>query len=223
MERLSRLPVLAARRARASRGFTLIELLVVLGIITILTSIALSGQSQFNRTLALNNAAYDIALSVRQAQSLGLSSRTYGATGNAGYGIALMSGTPTAYTLFADTYPSENPDDANCGTHPRPSCKPGDGMYDDSSELVQTYQLNNGFTLSNFCAISSGSTVCSANGLTDLAITFTRPDASTVILGKASVWSRYTSACITLRSPQGDERYVSISQNSQVSLTSSCP
>ena len=48
-----------------SKGFTLIELLIVLAIIATVTTIALSSQSNFNKTLILANTAYDIALTLR--------------------------------------------------------------------------------------------------------------------------------------------------------------
>lgn len=204
--------------AALSRGFTLIEMLVVLAIIIIVTAIALSGQSSFNRTLALTNAAYDIGLTIRQAQSYGLSSRQFsGAGGNAGYGLYFDNGTPTSYVLFADTYPG-------VPVNATPDQKPGDGIYTKSSELVETYKLNNGLSISQFCVSASGlGTVCKNSGLSALSITFTRPNTETHILGKSAGWSAYTSACVSLSSADGDTRSLSVTQTGQVATASSCP
>lgn len=192
-------------------------MLVVLAIIIVITAIIFAGQSGFNRTLALNNAAYDIALSVRQAQSYGLSSQAFSGTNNAGYGAYFQSGTPTSYLTFADTYPS-------VPSNSKPNVRPGDGYYDSSGELVQTYSLNNGFTISDFCVYVSGSgrTCTGSGGLTALSVTFARPNTQTTIMGKTSSWlgSSIASACVKLSSTSGDARYVSISQTGQVQVGS---
>ncbi len=59
------------------RGFSLIELIVVTGIFTVITAVVLANNAQFNNSVLLGNAAYDIALSVRQAQVYGLSTQAY--------------------------------------------------------------------------------------------------------------------------------------------------
>ena len=47
-----------------SKGFTLIELMVVLAIIVVITTVVLTSQSSFNKSLILANTSYDIALSL---------------------------------------------------------------------------------------------------------------------------------------------------------------
>ncbi len=126
-------------------GFTLVEMLVVLAIIVVISAIVFSGQAAFNRTLALSNAAYDIALSARQAQAYGLSSQAFNAINNPPYGLYFQSATPTSYIFFADTSPA-------VVTNSKPNVRPGNGYYDVSTEAVQTYTLNNGFSVSAFCA-----------------------------------------------------------------------
>lgn len=194
------------------RGFTLIEMLVVLAIIIVLMSIVFSGQLNFNRTLSLNNAAYDIALTLRQAESYGLSSQAFGGVNNPGYGVYFQNTTPTSYIFFSDIYPAVS-------SGAQPDARPGDGIYEASplNENVQTYSLNNGFTLSAFCVYSTGSgRVCTTGSLTALSVTFSRPNALTTIKGKTASWATYTNACVKMSSLNGDTRYISVSQTGEV-------
>ena len=57
-----------------TRGFSLIEMMVVLVIIALITTIALFGQQDFNRSLLLTDTAYTIALTAREA--LGMAGET---------------------------------------------------------------------------------------------------------------------------------------------------
>ncbi len=204
---------------RAQPGFTLIEMLVVLAIIIIITAIALSGQGNFDRTLALNNATYDIGLSIREAQSYGVSSQAYAGTTNAGYGIYLNTGTPSTYVLFADTNPA-------VASGAQPDAKPGDGLYSSSAnppELVKTYTLNNGFSVSSVCAYAaSGAKTCSPT-MSELSVTFGRPNSRTVVKGRTASWSTYRSACLTVTGRSSDSRYLYLAETGQVSVVAACP
>lgn len=200
------------------RGFTLIEMLVVLAIIVVLMSIVFSGQLNFNRTLSLNNAAYDIALTLRQAQSYGLSSQAFFHVNNPGYGVYFQKAAPTSYIFFSDIYPA-----VSAGA--QPDARPGNSIYDatDSNsdgvpdETVQTYSLNNGFTLSAFCVYATGpGRVCTTGSLTALSVTFSRPNAITTIKGNTGSWGTYTNACVKMSSLNGDTRYISVSQTGEV-------
>lgn len=194
-----------------SKGFTLVELMVVLAIIVIITSVVLTSQSSFNKTLILSNTAYDIALTLRSVETYGLGSRALGTTVNAGYGLHFDGGTSGSFILFADTWPI-----ASCD---RPDCKPGDNVYTSGADsLVQTYTLGNRMTISDFCALSGGSWSC---GLSSLDIVFSRPNPDALISANGL---SYSSACITVTSPQGGMKYVSIAASGQINAdASSCP
>ncbi|MBI2004934.1 prepilin-type N-terminal cleavage/methylation domain-containing protein [Patescibacteria group bacterium] len=62
----------AAQRALPG-GFTLVELLVVVSIMLIITSTLLLQQRKFNSATLMRTLAYNIALSIRQAQVYGTS------------------------------------------------------------------------------------------------------------------------------------------------------
>lgn len=55
------------RKAHA-RGFTLVELLISIAIITVITAIVVVRYRQFDSTVLLKGAAYEIALALREAQ-----------------------------------------------------------------------------------------------------------------------------------------------------------
>ena len=123
----------------APRGFTLIELLVVLGIVVTITSVVLTSQSSFNKTLVLANTAYDVALSLRSAAMYGLGGHAISTTPT-GYGMHFERSAPESFTLFADTYPVTSV----CHAIDDPStldAQPGNCSYSSRIRYRPTYNI----------------------------------------------------------------------------------
>ena len=212
------------------RGFSLVELMVVLAIIGVIMSIVLTSQSTFNKTIILKNTAYDIALTLRNAETYGLGSRAAGVTANAGYGVHFQNAPTGTFTFFADTYPL-SPSAFNChglpaGGSGAPDAQPGDCAYTaGQDQKVNEYALGNGITISDFCALSGGGVwscaVARGGGLSSLDIVFARPNPDAFI--RANGFS-YTSACLTISSPQGGTRYISVASSGQITANAApCP
>ncbi len=212
------------------------EMVVVLAIIVIITTIALMGQSSFNRSLVLTDTAYTIAFSVREAQSFGLSSRIFQGTQNAGYGLHFTNGVNTSYKLFADVSPvaSGNIQDSTvCPGHTvssGPEAKPGDCMQTAASEVVRTYTINNGFTIQSFCGTQTSGGTQRCNGYLDaLDIVYLRPNTQSIITGvRSGTRIALSDATIRVSSPDGSKQRCNyISKVVQVSVfrtgESNCP
>lgn len=218
---------------KSSKGFTLVELLVVTAIIVVILGLIFVSQSSFNKTLILSNTAYDIALAVRSAETYGLGGRAISAT-PMGYGVHLDKATPGSFIFFADAYPAPS---TNSVCHPTGDAsaldaQPGNCNYDSGAgqdSIVSTYALGNGITIQDFCAFSAGAWACAnAQGaaLTTLDIVFARPNATPFISknGAYSALAPVTSACLTVASPQGGNRFVSVSASGEITATAaSCP
>ena len=215
------------------RGFTVVELIVVLAIISILTAVVLNGQKDFNRSLTITDSAYTIALSLREAQTFGLSSRAVGAVNNAGYGARFTTASPGGYLLFADlqrvqTQPAWCP-----ATHTGfADDKPGNCLYDNASETVQTFTFSRGFYISKLCGHSfsqPGTLLCStdANPLTSIDTVFLRPNTDSIITGNLTGTGnvQLIDANIVLSAPNGEgTRVVCVSYAGQISVASTtCP
>lgn len=203
------------------------EMLVVVSIMVIITTIALLGQTSFNRSLTLTDTAYTIAFSVREAQSLGLSSRVFSSVQNAGYGIHFSSGTLNAYSLFADISPvaAGNVQAASvCPGHTvstGPEAKPGDCIQTLVSEIVRTYSFNGGFRIKSFCGVETGVGTVRCNDYLDaLDIVYQRPNTQSVVTGvRAGVRVPLSDATIRVQSPDGAvERCIYVSRVGQVSV-----
>ncbi|MFA6552210.1 MAG: type II secretion system protein [Candidatus Paceibacterota bacterium] len=96
------------RSLKLLSGFTIVELIVSIAIFVIMTGIILVNYGQFGQKILVTNLAYDIALSIREAQVYGMSVKESDLDANSptfssGYGINFIGGTPTrSYVLFAD-------------------------------------------------------------------------------------------------------------------------
>lgn len=201
------------------------ELLVVLAIIISIMGVVLTSQSSFNKTFLLANTAYDIALTLRFTESLGVGTLAAGTTANAGRGIHLDRSAPNSFILFADT----SPPSATCTTA-TPDCKPGDKTYTVGSDtLSQTYTLGNGMKVSDFCArnATSGGWSCANSldtALSSLDIVFARPNPDAFIRVNGDLNIPYTSACIVVRSLEGALRFVSVAPSGSITANAaSCP
>ncbi|MBL1434266.1 type II secretion system protein [Candidatus Wolfebacteria bacterium] len=199
------------------KGFTLIELLVSIGIMIVITSVALVQHNQFNETLALTNLAYEVGLSVRQAQVFGISVREFDGSSRVGsaedflYGVHFEydPGNRAEYVLYADLN--------------------GDQAFTNDTEIVETTTITRGNYVDRFCGIRAGVATCSTGlnsvgALESLSIQFRRPNPDAVIVGRTpSGISSYESAIIVLQSPDGvSERCVRIRPTGQVSIETTC-
>lgn len=185
------------RTANIARGFTLIELLVVTGVIVVVSSIVLANHSTFGGVVTLRNLAYDVALTMREAQTYGLSVRQFQGSGTftAGYGMHVLAASPTTYVLFADAV-SQN------------------GRYD-NGELVESVTIRRGFYIADLCIVppASGTEVC---GIQQLDIVFMRPEPDAHIQYNQSQLAQ--TARIVLESPRGDRASVLVQATGQISV-----
>lgn len=209
------------RPARQQAGFTLIELLVVVAIMVVVSAIILANNNKFGGQVLLQNFAYDVALSVRQAQVYGISVERFGsgASSNftAGYGIHFDISSPTSYLLFADAITRNG--EYDCPT-PGVSC-----------ELVTANTINRGYQVSQLCYTpAGGSEVCNSSPAgtpKTLDILFIRPEPDALITacGPSCATSCLLtpsscaqSARVTLRAPQGQTMSVSVTASGQISV-----
>jgi len=185
-----------------NKGFTIVELLIVSSIFVVITSVLLVRFSSFNSTIITTNLAYDVALSIRKAQSFGLNVRNFD-SGNetvfdTGYGIHFESTSNTSYLFFADL---------------------NKNVKYSSNELVEVFNIGGGHTIKKFCAVISGSNQnCSDRGdIDDLDIVFIRPEPDAHIKSHEPDIT-YESAIITVVSSSGAEREIRVFSTGQISI-----
>lgn len=180
------------------RAFSLVELLVVVMIFTVISSVILANHSKFNSSVLLGSVAYDMALSLRQAQVYGLSTQQFAGQFQLGYGIH-FAGT-NSYTLFADI--------------------DKDQRYNNTVDsIVQTYTLGQGYSIQSFCGIrADGSHECSngTSAIGHLDVGFLRPNPDATITSENA--GVYSSAIITVQSGAGQTRTVTIQSTGQISV-----
>lgn len=204
------------RNASGVRGFTLIELLICCAIIGIVSAIVLLKYSSFDSTVLLKGQAYEIALSLREAQVKSVSAVGTGvSTFKYPYGMtfSVESGKTQMYTVFRFASPTVYP-------------------YYDTSEAspkasdISTYTIPRTMRVSEICYTEgTNPEICSSSdtALKRLDISFRRPEFKALFFaekGSADVSSTITSGKIKVNSTNNTANVfvIEISQFGQISV-----
>ncbi len=177
------------------------EIIVVTGIIVILSSIILANNNQFGGAIQLRNLAYDVALTIREAQTYGISVRKFGegvGQFGGGYGMYFDITSPYTYAMYADVVQNN-------------------GLYD-TGELVGTsYSIGGGYKIYDLCTtlpVVGASEVC---GKPKLQVFFIRPEPDSYVRVEGAT-PLYQRGRIILESPRGDRIAVLIEATGQISV-----
>ena len=209
------------------RAFTLVELIVTVSIFAFTTALVISKYGNFNQNVLLTNLAYDIALTIRTAQTFGVSVKTADDVSNP----CNQSNTPFQCVYGVHFNPASN---STFVLYAVPIQTGGSYHYPGSANNINEYTIKNGGVINNIytCTTSNNlvspgndPTDCTAmNSLVNVDIYFKRPDSSSHICTFAPssgvencTWS---SAYIKITSGNGSTNYrlVAVYQNGQISV-----
>lgn len=185
------------------RGFSMVELVVSVGILVVITSIVLVNHNLFGGNILVSNLAYDVGLSIRQAQVFGLSVREFGAgTGqfDIGYGIHFDSDDFSSYRLFADINKNK--------------------IFDAGDGTEEVFAIRQGFSIKQICATNSASVeLCTGGDINTVDVVFIRPDPDAYIRVDGDPVVVYGHVRIIVQSPQGSEREIVVESTGQISIS----
>lgn len=207
------------------KGFTLVELVITIAIFAAMTTYLLAKYGKFNQTLLLTNLAYDVALTIRTAQSFGLNVKSVSTSESVApsfdfpYGAHFdITGTNNkSFIFFADQ-------------NSMPEGKFGDGVYDPSpdesslDEKINSYSIKRGSIISELLVcVGEGGTeeVLCANADT-LDISFKRPDPAARIYANGVntiEGSKINYAEITLLATDDSEKRIIVRTTGQIAIT----
>ncbi len=138
------------KKNNTNRGFSLIELLVTLAISIIIVSAVLFRFDSFDSVVVLKSIAYEIALTVREAQVFAVSAAGDSAgTFDTPYGVYISDINQQSYIFFEDSNGNLN--------------------FDNSDTIIETYTMNSKYNFVDLCVNAS----C---GLSKLSLVFQRPE-----------------------------------------------
>jgi prepilin-type N-terminal cleavage/methylation domain-containing protein len=208
----------SSNKPKREAGFTLPEVIITVLIMSVITSIVVSGQAKYSEGTILSNSTSNIALDLRQAQVYGVSVREFQPGTNefsAGYGLSFSIMNPsekTAYISFGDraagTQKYIYEGDWNCQT----------GGF---SECVEKLNLPSGYTFSTICEIPQSGTDDCTPGRVD--VTFVRPETDAHLVffnmaGEMMSFAGLKGARISLVSPGGLAKSITIYSTGQISV-----
>ena len=196
------------------------ELMVTIGIFSVISAVVIFKSTQFNSSIFLTNAAYEVALRMREVQAYGISARK--SVDNSfyhAYGLHFDISEPYQFIIFNDL--KDNYD-------PKAALPPSSYYVSDSGEEMFIDNLPSDVYIDRICYTSFDLGVshdCSKEVKT-ADIVFKRPSPS----GKATVYKEGTppaqvvGAGVELRSKKDPSgcRLVSVEETGQISVKA-CP
>lgn len=198
------------------KGFTLVELMVSLAIFAFMTAFLVAKYSNFNQGILLTNLAYDVALTLRNAQSYGLNVKSkpeggasYSTNFDYPYGVHFdkrdtKEGTNepvlsnTQMIFFADL------DYAAYGGK----------VLSPSDSIISTYNIKGGSHVSDVCV---GTSENSCDSMRVLDISFMRPNPNAIITADSQNIT-YPYAMITVQSSSGLTKKIVVRSTGQISV-----
>ncbi len=199
------------------KGFTIIEMLAVLAIFSILTAIVVFNYAKFRSDTILTNMAYEVALSIREAQIYGVSARSSvsGETADFtnAYGIYIPTIPTNAYYLFSDT------DSANGGTGDK-TFSGSDCTISNGDTCITPYTLQQNIKITAVY-VNDG-----CENSTKFSILFKRPNPEPIFSKNGAIPANFSKIQITLTADNDTKRYVLVANNGQISVVNNpltCP
>ena len=182
---------LFSAQKKSQAGFTLVELMVSITIMVIILGVVVVNFNNFDSSVVLTNLAFDIGLSIREAQSYGINVKGQSQTFSYPYGVHFDTTNFTKYTIFVDV----NGPDANG--------KFGDGIWnqDNASEKIKTYTIKPGFKILSICTLSGITEDCVNPTSADITFVRPNPDAKIITSNGASSVSAIEIKIAAIKSP----------------------
>ncbi|OGD67179.1 hypothetical protein A2442_02185 [Candidatus Campbellbacteria bacterium RIFOXYC2_FULL_35_25] len=186
-------------------GFTMVELMVTISIMVIISTVLLFNHSRFGNNITLEDLSYQVALTIRQAQSYGMNVKGSGAGAgdfDYAYGVHFDNTTPAnsqSFILFVDST--------------------ADGVYNGPSEYLDTYNITQGNFIEWLCVDAQCSNPETASdGQVD--ITFRRPNPDALIR-KSGVAGLRGMAEIYVSSSDSSlkKRVINVTNTGQISIS----
>ncbi len=197
------------------RAFTLIELVVSIAIFAFMTTLLVAKYGNFNQSILLTNLAYDVALTLRTAQTYGLSVKNINVGGTFQYAYGVDFSTASAgsanktLTLFGTPSTGTYKDDFYSGS----------GVREDIE--VSKYSVKRGAFISSLCA-GADEADCVGHTANVLDITFKRPDPNAIMCvntsGGMNCNPTYKFAKVIVQASDGSTRDIKIRSNGQISV-----
>jgi Tfp pilus assembly protein FimT len=175
------------------------ELLIVLAIIGLLTAVVVAQYRDFDSTTVLRNLAYEIALSVREAQVMTIS------TSNLGGGSILQNQGQNSYGITFDT---------NSRSYTIFNDLDGDDAYDAPGELVKLITISQGASITNIEEEYTDGSTASVGSAT---ITFDRPHLDTAFTTSSNS-NAIVELTIEATTQRGGSRLIRITKAGRISV-----
>lgn len=182
-------------------GFTLIELMVTVGIFVFMTSLLLAKYNNYYSGTIFKNQAYDIAITLRQAQSFGISVKVDVGPGlnsfDSAYGVRFPSAGVNNFSLYSFIR---------------------NGNLYNQNILQKEYRLKNGAYIEKLQVSADGSNYFLANSVD---VIFQRPNPEAVFctnVNGTNACGVYKHLSIGLKSPDGTIKTVKVNNSGQISI-----
>lgn len=193
--------------AITSGGFTLIELLVSVSIFVFMTTFLVFKYGNFNQTVLVINAAYDIALTIRSTQSYGLNvkqsivtpSPTLQESFQKPFGVHFTKGDSTFFTFNELSIP--------------PDYIVTSGVTEDP--ILNTSTIKKGIVVSDIQAICADGIQSSYNSVD---ISFKRPDPDAIIRINQDKTSKCQFVKIIVKAPDGSAKSIVVRGTGQIAI-----